>query len=465
MGIYNAAAMGFSESETRHNHGPDAPEFSEEFLARRFTALHGDNLRYVAAWGRWLEYDGKVWRRDDTLQAFDLARAICREAAAEADKDSTAKALASAATVAAVERLARADREHAAIADQWDADDWLLNTPGGVVDLTTGTMRPHRLDDYFTKMTAVTPSNSDCPIWRSFLDRITAGDVELQDYLQRLAGYSLTGSTREEMFAYGHGTGGNGKSKFVEAITAVMGDYATTAAASTFMAARHEAHPTDLAGLQGARLVVAVETEQGTRWAESKIKSLTGGDTIRARFMRQDFFEFRPRFKLLIVGNHRPEIRNIDEAMRRRLHLIPFTVTIPPEERDKHLADKLRAEWPQILAWMIQGCLEWQRQGLNPPPSVQAATAEYLASEDSFSEWLRECTKASPLAFETSSDLFASWRTWAEKAGEFAGSQKRFGQQMHERGYESKRQGTGRKGYSGIMLLPTQHAKGPYDDF
>jgi putative DNA primase/helicase len=223
-----------------------------------------------------------------------------------------------------------------------------------VVDLRAGKARPHRAEDYITKITAVGPLG-DCPLFLAFLDRITGRDNELVAYLQRVLGYGLTGLTREHALFFGYGTGARGKSVLLSTVAGILGDYHKTAPIETFTATNGDRHPTDLAGLRGARLVTATETEEGRRRAESRIKQLTGGDTVSARFMRQDFFEYRPTFKLFIAGNHKPSLRSVDEAIRRRFHLIPFAVTIPPEERDGELAEKLRAEWPGILAWMIAG--------------------------------------------------------------------------------------------------------------
>src|SRR5215831_3277307 len=223
---------------------------------------------------------------------------------------------------------------------------------------------------------------------------------------------------------------------------------------SAFTASSSEQHPTDLAGLRGARLVTAIETEDGTRWAESKIKSLTGGDRIAARFMRQGFFEYVPQFKLIIAGNHKPGLRSVDEAIRRRFNLIPFTVTIPPEERDHELDHKLRAEWPGILAWMIKGCLEWQRIGLAAPKTVTDATAAYLEAQDALAAWMDDQCERNPNAWERSAALFASWKAWAERSGEYAGDTKRFRDRLETRGIEWKREpGTGLRGYQGLRLL------------
>jgi putative DNA primase/helicase len=435
--------------------GPEtAPAFSEEALALQFAEVHEDDLRYVAAWGQWLEWDGVRWKRDNTLRALDLARRICRAASAECNMPNIARQLARAQTVAAVERLARADRRIAATVDQWDSDPWLLNTPGGVIDLRSGLLRPARREDYMTKCTAVAPSEAEPVVFLAFLTRVTGGDEELQQFLQRLFAYALTGITREHALAFFHGTGGNGKSVLLNTIAGIFGDYATTAPIDLFLASRGDQHPTGLAGLAGAPLVTALEAAVGRRWAESKIKALTGGDRISARFMRQDFFEFIPQFKLVIAGNHKPGLRGVDEAIRRRMNLVPFTVTIPAEERDEQLPEKLAAEWPAILNWMIQGCLEWQRNGLAQPEAVRAATEAYLDAEDSIALWLAECCEsAGTFDWVSSGVLWKSWKEWAETAGENPGSQKRLTQVLKDRGFVDKRQpGTGRAGFKGLKL-------------
>ena len=445
--------------------GIDIPaEFSDESLALRFTATHGDTLRYVAAWGRWYEWTGTHWQADDTLRVFDLARRLCRRASGECEKEKVAAAVASAKTVAAVERLAKADRRHASTIKQWDADPWLLNTPGGTVNLRTGKMRAHNPADHITKMTAVEPGG-ECPRWLAFLDTVTAGDAELQGYIQRMAGYALTGSIREHALFFFFGTGANGKGVTINTLTGLLGDYATVASIETFTASTSDRHPTDLAMLRGARLVTAQETEEGRRWAESRIKALTGGDPITARFMRQDFFTFEPMFKLVIAGNHRPGLRNVDEAIRRRFNMLPFAVRIPPEERDLNLPETLKAEWPGILKWAIEGCLEWQDGGLRAPAAVVDATAEYLDAEDAMATWLRECCVDDRTAHASAGVLYASWKSWADAAGEPAGSQKRFSQAMVARGYQAQRLPDTRAGFLAIAFkCPVGDSENNYSD-
>jgi len=438
---------------------------TEDALALAFTRRYHRDWRYVAAWGRWLVWDGRRWRNEETLAATDLIRGVCRHAALQADNPKLAAKLATSGTVGGVERLARADRRHAATTAEWDADPWLLNTPGGVVDLRTGRMRAHDRADRMTKITTATPGG-DCPTWRRFLAEVTGGDADLQAYLQRVSGYCLTGSTQEHALFFLYGTGANGKSVFVNTLATILGDYAASAPMDTFMEARGDRHPTDMAGLRGARFVSSIETEQGRRWAESKVKSLTGGDKISARFMRQDFFEFSPQFKLFVAGNHKPAIRNIDEAMKRRLHLIPFTITVPPERRDKHLQQKLLAERDGILAWALEGCLAWQRLGrLDPPPQVVAATEEYFEAEDALGRWLEERCVREANAKSLTAELFTDWKQWAEAAGEFVGSQRRFSDLLITRGVEKWRNAAGIRGFRGVGLKhPMQPAYTPYAD-
>jgi putative DNA primase/helicase len=233
-----------------------------------------------------------------------------------------------------------------------------------------------------------------------------------------------------------------------------------------FMATRNEQHPTGLAHLLAARLVVATETDGGERWSEAKIKRLTGGDKIAARFMRGDFFEFTPQFKIMIAGNHVPALNHVDEAFRRRLHLIPFTTMIPPEERDDHLFEKLKAEWPGILAWAIDGSLDWREQGLRPPETVTRATGEYFSAEDSFGQWLNECCNldAADWEFERTEDLYASFKNWCARAGEHSPTKKRFAMTMKERGFKADRHPkTRQNGFKGIRLnRPDCTEENPY---
>lgn len=457
--IGDAANAGDDGEEESEEEGDAAVWATEDSLALIFTRHYHQDWRYVAQWGKWLIWDGQRWRAEETLAANDLTRQICRRVAVGLGNKKLAARLSAASTVNGVERLARADRRHAATSEEWDADAWLLNTPGGVVDLRTGQIRAHARADRMTKIATATP-RGECPRWRAFIDQVTQGDAEYASYLQRFVGYCLTGSTQEHALFFLYGTGANGKSVFVNTVFTLLGDYAANAPMDTFMESKGDRHPTDLAGLRGARFVGATETEQGRRWNESKIKEITGGDRVSARFMRQDFFTYTPQFKLVIAGNHKPAIRNIDEAMRRRLHLIPFTLTIPPAKRDKTLSARLLKEADGIMAWALEGCLAWQREGLTPPACVQEATDEYFEGEDALGRWLEERCERGPNETALTAALFNDWKQWAEASGEFAGSQRRFSDLLLTRGLTKWRNAVGMRGFRGIR--PKERAQDRY---
>jgi putative DNA primase/helicase len=451
-----------SQDEGRQNRN-DSLAFSDEVLAQNLIDEHRDELRYTASWGKWFLWDGRRWSPDEKLETFSRIRSLCYRQARRAESKE-AKSVASSGTVAAVERLARADQRTAVTINEWDADSWLLTTPAGTVDLRTKVMREADQEDKITKIAGIAPDwNCPTPLWLGFLDKVTGGNRDLIAYLQRVAGYSLTGSTREHSLFFLYGTGTNGKSTFVNAITACAGEYHKVAPIETFTASNNDRHPTELAGLRGARLVTAIETEEGRRWDESKIKALTGGDTISARFMRQDFFEYTPQFKLLIAGNHKPGLRSVDEAIRRRFNLIPFTITIPPEERDLELGEKLKAELPGIMAWMIDGCMVWQQQGLNPPEIVTAATAAYLEAEDGVAAWIEECCVRDPNGFATSTELFTSWSDWAGKHGEYVGTVRKLVSALESKGFHPHRKNKAR-GFLGLRIAPENDWERGYGD-
>jgi putative DNA primase/helicase len=360
---------------------------TEDSAALAFLEQHRAVLRFDHDIGKWFVWNGQVWRRERTKLAFCWARELVRTLTA-AETSAKVRALVGKTSFAGgVERFAAADRAFAVTSELWDRDLYLLGTPGGTVDLRTGALRPAQADDFITKQTAVAPAvSADCPLWLKFLREATRGDDGLIAFLQQFCGYALTGDTKEHQLLFIYGLGGNGKGVFQNTVGDILGDYRCTAAMDTFVASPTDKHPTDLAMLRGARLVTASETEDGRAWAESKIKQITGGDKIPARFMRQDFFEYKPQFKLLLIGNHKPSLRNVDDAARRRFNIIPFTHK--PPVRDLDLEDKLRTEWPAILRWLIDGCLSWQRHGLVRPKVVTKATEDYTSIPQVGEKWL-----------------------------------------------------------------------------
>lgn len=284
-------------------------------------------------------------------------------------------------------------------------------------------------------------------------------------FLQQICGYCLTGSTQEHALFFFYGPGGNGKSVFLNTVSGVVGDYTVTAAMETFTASQHDRHSTELAMLRGARLVTASETEEGRAWAENRIKALTGGDPITARFMRQDNFTFRPAFKLLIAGNHKPVLKNVDDAARRRFNILPFIRK--PVRPDPELEAKLRSEWPGILRWMIEGAVMWQATGLVRPDAVEDETNAYFEAQDTFGQWLAdECVVEIDNAhrWESAADLFHSWKNYAETRGEISGTQKAFGDRMSSRGFKGTRHtlhGKRLRCWSGLNLAKRVDSENP----
>ena len=422
-------------------------------MALRFAELFAGKLRYCHDTAAWFEWTGTHWARNRTGLAFQWARELARDLARNelARKRSV---LSKTGFAAGVEKFAKSDPAFAVTVQRWDQDPLLLGTPGGTVDLRDGTLRPGEPQAGISKLVAVSPASTpDCPRFLTFLTETTGGDEQLVRFLQQYCGYCLTGVTREHALVFIHGGGGEGKTTFVNTVCGAMADYATVAAMDTFIATHGDRHPTDLAMLRGARLVSASETEEGRAWAESRIKQLTGGDPITARFMRQDFFTFTPTFKLLILGNHRPVLRNVDEAARRRFNIVPFSKK--PPLPDPHLEAKLRAEWPGILRWMIDGCMDWQCNGLVRPASVVAATQSYFSDQDLFRQWIDdecEIERGNHHVFEMAKDIYSSWAAFAKGAGAQPGTLVGFGEQMNRLDLEKKRLGRGIS-YRGIRLI------------
>lgn len=425
---------------------------TEDGVAQRFTELYRDELRYCHDTGSWFKWTGQIWEENRIGYAFQSARELIRNLAKN-EKEKTRFVTSKTSFAGGVERYARTDRAFAVTAEYWDRDPLLLGTPGGTVDLRTGILRPGRPEDGITKSTRVAPAQLGCPIWLRFLEEASGGDAAIVRFLRQWCGYALTGDVREHALIFVFGPGGNGKSVFVNVLTGIMGSYAAVAAMDVFIAARGERHSTDLAMMRGARLVAASETEEGRQWAEARIKQLTGGDAITARFMRENNFTFKPQFKLTIVGNHKPTLHNVDDAQRRRFNLVPFTQT--PPSPDRLLEEKLKTEWPEILRWMIDGCLDWQAHGLVRPASVLNATAEYFSNQDLMAQWLEDECDAEPgnsWKRALGGELFASWCAYAGRAGEKPGSQKMFGDALEKRDFPRRRGTGGVRQFGGLQL-------------
>ncbi len=431
--------------------------FSDDGLASDMAFRYGLNWRYIADWGQWVRWTGTSWERDETGLIFNAVRLFCREIANSeqgcAMQESARQKLTSRTRHTAVESVLKTDPTLATRATQWDADPLLLSTPGGIVDLRTGTLRPAVREDYQTMVTTAEPGG-DCPQWLAFVEWAAGGDVELVAYLQRLCGYSITGLATEQMLAFFYGTGQNGKGVFMRTIAAVLGTYATSASSDIFTDSHNTPHKNVFARLQNKRLVTLPEFEQGKRFAEARIAQFTGGDMIQANFMHENEFEFKPTFTFIFSGNNQPELKSINKAMRRRIQMVPWNVTVKDEERDNLLEQKLLEESAGILQWMVEGCLHWQQYGLCPPEAVTAATEEYIEAEDALGQWLEEHCDIAPGLSVGTGELYRDYVAFCGSIKEqYPWSQKRLVSNLQSRGLARDRL-NGLRVIRGIDLKP-----------
>ncbi|RWO41386.1 phage/plasmid primase, P4 family [Mesorhizobium sp.] len=437
---------------------PEPYALDEDGVIRAFTARYKGELLFDHHAGRWLRFDGNVWRREETKLALHYAHALSTKLA---KADPKAKALNRVSTWEAIERGARTVREFACTSDAWNRDPWLLGTPGGTVDLRSGRLHPGKPDDRISRLTAVAPVDlatfdpaRHCPVWIAFLDQALGRDAAAIRFLQQWGGYSLTGDTREQVLLFVYGPGGSGKGTAINTIADVLQEYAVNVGMETLTAAKHDRHSTEIARLDGSRMARASETEKGRAWAENRIKTLTGQDKVTARFMRQDDFEFLPQFKLTIFGNNRPSLRDVDAAIRRRFMVLPFDH--PPAQKDVTLPERLKAEYPGILSWLLQGCLDWQSNGLVRPAIVDHATDDYFAEQDTFGQWIAECCEIGLRVADSTATLWDSWRMYAVSNNEDPGSKQRtFPETLQQRGFKKidGKYGVSGKGYRGIRVI------------
>ncbi len=449
----------------------EAPHLTDMGNAERLRLRHGRDLRFCRAWNTWLVWDGQRWTKDDAGHVVRLAketvRAIYAEASAATD-DETRKTIAKHALkseqesrVRAAISLAESEPGIPATPDQFDRHRWLLNCQNGTLDLQTGVLRPHDRSDLITHLAPVEfDPDAECPTFLRFLGQIMAGNEGLIRFLQRAIGYSLTGDTSERALMILHGKGRNGKSTLLEAIRGILGDYAIRTPTDTLLNKREGGIPNDVAQLKGARFVSASEADEGRRLAEATVKDLTGGDTVSARFMRGEWFNFEPEFKLWLGTNHRPAIRGTDDGIWDRIRLVPFAVRIPDAEQDKHLRTKLLAEAAGILAWAVRGCQDWQRDGLGEPREVREATAGYRAEMDLIGGFLDECCVVQPDATALTKELYATYKTWCEDNGEKPLTQQNVGRRLTERGFTAIRRTGGARAWTGIGLRTTPQGDG-----
>jgi putative DNA primase/helicase len=418
---------------------------------KRLAARHGGDLRFTPERG-WHVWDGRRWAVDDKgievqARAKETALAIfdeIRDAPDRAARMRHAQRSQSKAAAEAMIWMARSEPGIATRLTAFDADGWLLNVANATLNLRTGELQPHRREDLLSNIVEIAfDPTAECELWDAFVWRVTDRSQELYAYLRRFVGYLLVGDTSDQSLHFLYGLGANGKSVFCEVLMRLLGEYAIAVSPDLIMLKRHGGIPNDVARLRGVRAALMNETTQGARFDEAKLKDLTGGDTLTARFLHQEYFDFRPTHRIVIRGNHKPTIGGTDEGIWRRLRLVPFTVTIPEDERDQHLLAKLEAELPGILNWALQGCREWQAQGLQPPPVIADAVRAYREESDTLGRFIAEHCEVRPLAQVKSSAVFQRYQEFAQAAGERWVPAKDFPCEMERRGFTWKRTKTG----------------------
>ena len=451
-----------TDSDAVAEDDPDAPvryAFTDLGNGERFAARFGGQLRYEKASNNWRHWDGRRWAYDETLEAERYAAKTARDIYAEAAREESLEvrrqiikfALASESRERQQAMSASARHMLTIAPRDWDPDPWLLNCENGTVDLRTGRLMPHRQEDLITMVAPVEyDPKAKAPMFEAFLAEIQP-DPEVRSHIQRAIGYSACGVTREHHFWFALGVGANGKSTLLNLLLTILGDYASQAPPDLLIASRGR-HPTEIAFLRAARLVVATETQAESKLDEVRVKEMTGGDALTARYMRGDFFTFKPTHTIWMVGNHRPIISGTDVGIWRRPLLVDFPVTIPREKQDGELPEKLLSEAPGVLRWIVEGCLAWQKEGLRPPQSVLTAVAGYQKDMDVVGQWLDDQCILDPNVSESSATLYQDYQKWCESSGERYMKQRSFGTQLVERGFIQSRGHGGKRIYIGLRL-------------
>jgi putative DNA primase/helicase len=444
--------------------------------ARRFVSRHGKNIHFIPEWNKWIVWTGSQWDIDNDGAIMRLAKDTVESIYSEAlgiqnDEDRTAlrkHALKSQAEPRLKAMVSLAESEAAVVlpANKLDADPWILGVQNGVVELKTGNFRLARRDDFITKRAnvAIDPK-AQCPGWLQFLDTVTDGDISLQSYIQRVVGYVLTGSVREEVMFVLHGTGNNGKSTFRETVHSLLGDYALAADAGLLIERKTPGGATpELARLRGRRLVSINETSENDHLNEARVKFITSQDKITARNLYQGFFDFDPSHKTFLTTNHKPIIRGTDIGIWRRIHLLPFTVAIPTEKVEKDFRERrLMPELSGILNWALMGLAAYLKEGLNPPGPVTASTENYRHDMDVVGQWIAERCEVDPKASFPTGDAYFNYKGWAEDEVGWALKKLTFRRHLSDRGFAAEKGTHGQRMIVGLRLKSTA-VTGPFDD-
>lgn len=440
--VTGAASSGLSVFE---------PEGQTELAnSRRFLIQHGEKCLYCHPWKKWLIWDGKRWEIDHSGAVVRLAKSVVDQLWHETQyssrnaSDEVLKFVTNSAKSAGIKAmLTLAASETPIQPEEMDQNEWLLNCPNGTIDLRTGELREHRREDLLTKLCPVEYLiDSETYVWDRFLEDVFPNE-EVIRYMQRLLGYALTGNTREHVLPIFYGKGANGKSTLLEAFMEMLGsDYALKAPQSLLVASKGDRHPTELADLHGKRFVVCTETAENCKLNEPLIKELTGGDTIRARRMREDFWQFVPTHKIVLCTNHKPIVSGTDNGIWRRLQLVPFMQTFTEEQQDKDLKEKLRVAAPGILFWVVKGAVDWCQNGIQTPSIITSATDEYRSDEDIVGQFIEDCCVTGHSAYNVKAgQLYEAYEKWCEDSGQTLLNQTMFGKRVTAMGYTKKRSG------------------------
>jgi len=425
--------------------------YNDQGNARRLVSLHGNRMRWLSTRNVWLVWNGKRWAPNEE-EAMRLAKTVPDMLLAAADSDDNkdrakairgwARSSGSRGHLEAMLKLAATEPNMSVTEDQLDKHWWLLNTPDCVVDLRNGKRMKHSPDMMMTRITSVSMKAGPAATWKKFLDRVLEGDADLAKFLAAASGYSMTGTTREQVLFLMWGEGQNGKTTFLEAIRNIMGDYSLNTPFDTFTSTGGGPR-NDIARLAGVRFTLATEGDEGSRLNESLVKRLTGGDVITSRYLYAEYFDYVPRFKIWLATNYRPRIRGSDFAIWRRIRLVPFIAKISEAEKDPALPGKLRAEYPEILYWLVQGARMWYKQGLPTCDKVTAATMAYRQDQDTLGQFIEECCTAGDTECVQANDMYQSFYRWALQQGEHPWTNKVFKLRLEERGYHRARRATG----------------------
>jgi putative DNA primase/helicase len=438
-------------------------ELTDLGIAKTMACLFGEDLGYCHQLKQWLIWNGGKWEWDHTekirIFADKTIAELIKQAASNTDSSKRTQRIKQLLSFQNNPRITGMIHEAQPLlpidAKKLDTDNWLLNTPQGTIDLKTGKFRKHIRTDYITKSILVAyDAKAQYPIWESFLIDIMMGNIEMIRYLQKAVGYCLTGDTSEQCIFILYGFGDNGKSTFQTTIMQILGEFAMQTATETLLTKKFDSIPCDLARLRGSRMVAAAENDIGRRFSESLIKQITGGDEITGRQLYKDPIQYKPTYKIFLSTNHRPVVIESTHAIWRRMRLIPFNFIVPSERKDKHLPDKLALESSGILNWAIEGCLLWQKEGLDPPLEVKNATATYREDMDLLAGFLHDRCELDVSFKSPASDLYLNYKSWCGSNSEESMSQKSFGSILAEKGFTKQRENTMAKRtiYNGIRL-------------